>query len=459
MPVIAMAAAMAALLLLPATAIARPLEEVLALVYASNPNLQAQRESLRRTDEEVPKALSNWRPKVNGEYARTSARLQQDFGPDRERTFSARPDALAIRLSQPIYQGGRATAAVREAEANVDAQRARLRDAEQRVFMDTVRAYVAVVSGEEILELNDSNVRILRELVRATRERVRRGDATRTDMALAEARLARAMSDRAGVLHKLEAMRSAFEAIVGERPGRLTMPGPPGFGPRSLRDLRDAARTRHPSVSGTKAQERGSAASTDFAVGDLMPKVSLRLSAGRDLDTMLRERRRDELAAAVVLEVPIFQGGVEHARVRQAKIAQGQRRLETDINFRQLDDEANAAWSEHEMLTTQLPLFDRQIEAAEIAFDGATRELAAGARTLTEVLAAEQDLLNARVAKTQAIGQLVVSSYQVLEIAGLLDAVTLGLKVDPYDPEANYRKVRDKWFGLGEQSEEGTRRR
>ena len=440
----------ALLLLAPVPVPARSLDEVLVHVYETNPNLHAQRETVRRTDEEVPKALSNWRPRINGEYARTNARLDQDFGPGTERRHMAKPDALSMKLVQPIYQGGKATAAVQEAEANVEEQRARLRDAEQRLILDTVRAYVAVVSGEEILSLNDRNVRVLREIVRATKERLRRGDATRTDVALTEARLARALSDRAGVANKLEAMRSAYVTIVGERPMGLRMPGLPAIGPRTLDELRNAATSDHPSVAGMRAQERGASAGTDYALGELLPKVSLKLSAGRDFDTMLRERRRDEFAAAVVLEVPIFQGGVEHARVRQSKITHGLKRIEADINARQLGDSATSAWSEHEMLTTQLPLLDLQIDAAEIAFNGASRELSAGARTITDVLTAEQDLLNAQVAKTQAIGQLVVSAYQILEIAGRLNVAALGLKVDSYRPESNYWNVRSKWIGLGD---------
>ena len=80
---------------------ARSLEEVLVHVYETNPNLNAQRQAVRKTDEEVPKALSNWRPKINGEYARTNARLDQEFGPGSGRRFTANPDALSIKLVRP----------------------------------------------------------------------------------------------------------------------------------------------------------------------------------------------------------------------------------------------------------------------------------------------------------------------------------------------------------------------
>lgn len=427
---------------------AMSLKDALTMVYQTNPNLEGQRTSVMRTDEEVSKALSGWRPRLTGEYAKTGARLDQNYPTGIERRNTAWPDAFSLKLVQPVYAGGRTVAATREAEFNVQNQRARLAEAEQSLLLDTVRAYVSVVVGEDILELNDNNVKILTEVIRITRERVRLGDATRTDIALAESRLARAITERATVVNKVKAVRAAFESVVGVAPGKLVMPPMATIGPNSLEELRASARQYNPSIAGTTAQERAAAENVAYTIGDMLPKVNLRFSAGRDLDTMLNERRRDEFVAALVVEVPLYQGGAEHARVRQSKLAENQRRIETQVNNRQLENEIVSTWAEFEMLTNQLPLYDQQIMSAELALEGATRELSAGSRTVSDILIAEQDLLNARVGKSQAIGDLVSASYKILSIAGLLSAASLELPVQIYNPETNYNRARNAWFGL-----------
>ncbi len=75
----AMFAAMAAHLLTGSTASAQTLDEALAAAYENNPTLNAQRARLRATNEQVPQALSGYRPTLRAfsEVGRTYLELQQ----------------------------------------------------------------------------------------------------------------------------------------------------------------------------------------------------------------------------------------------------------------------------------------------------------------------------------------------------------------------------------------------
>ena len=89
-----------------------------------------------------------------------------------------------------------------------------------------------------------------------------------------------------------------------------------------------------------------------------------------------------------------------------------------------------------------------QVRASEIALNGVREEAKAGQRTTLDVLNAQQDLVNARVALVTAQHDRVVASYSVLSAVGRLSPQVLRLKTSIYDPSVHYHQVRDSWFGV-----------
>jgi len=75
-------------------------------------------------------------------------------------------------------------------------------------------------------------------------------------------------------------------------------------------------------------------------------------------------------------------------------------------------------------------------------------EARVGQRTTLDVLNAQQELVNARVALVTAQRDRVVASFTLLAAVGRLSAQVLSLKVPVYDPITHYHQVRDTWFGV-----------
>ena len=89
-----------------------------------------------------------------------------------------------------------------------------------------------------------------------------------------------------------------------------------------------------------------------------------------------------------------------------------------------------------------------QVTAAEIALNGVREEARVGQRTTLDVLNAQQELVNARVALVTAQRDRVVASYTLLSAVGRLSVPVLGLQVPLYDPMTHYQQIRDSWFGV-----------
>jgi outer membrane protein len=148
------------------------------------------------------------------------------------------------------------------------------------------------------------------------------------------------------------------------------------------------------------------------------------------------------------LSVPIYQGGQEYATIRQAKETLGQRRLDLDTARDQVQSNVTQAWGQLLAAKAQIESTTAQVNAAEIALNGVREEARVGQRTTLDVLNAQQDLVNARVALVTAQRDRVVASYSVLAATGAFSPQVLGLKVQSYDPVTHYHQVRDSWAGV-----------
>jgi outer membrane protein len=440
--------------LLSGVARGQTLEAALSQAYANNPTLQTARAQLRVVDENVPQALSGWRPSVT-----IAGSAGYNSGTARSRGIYADTDrqigSLQATVTQPLYNGGRTVASTRRAENQVLAQRARLIATEQQVLSDVVAAYVAVIRDQETLRLNVNNVQVLQRQLDATNERFRVGEITRTDVAQAESRLAGARAARANSEGTLQTSRATFARLVGVAPERLVAPQPLSAPVGSAREAAQMASVNAPGVVAALFDEAAARNAVDVQFSSLLPQVSLQAQSFRSDNAQSPHTRATGEQVTATLSVPLYQGGAEHALVRQARQQAQQARQVVDDQRRVAMQQATQAWEGLAAARAQVDSVRAQIRAAEIALDGVQREAVVGSRTTLDVLNAEQELLNSRVSLVQALATVVTNSYNLAGAVGRLTARDLALPVPLYNMEAYYRTVRSKWFGTGDLSGEG----
>ena len=430
------------------TALGQTLQEALAAAYEANAQLNAQRARLRATDEQVPQALSGYRPTVRA-FSEVGPRFQDSnqqsiIGQEDHVLFGR---TYGASIEQPLYRGGQTAAAVRGAENTVRAERSRLDSIEQTVLLNAATAYSDVYRDQAVLELNIRNEQRLARQLEATRDRFQVGEVTRTDVSQAEARLARATADRISAEGALAASRATFRNIVGMVPGVLERPPLPRELPASLADANAIATDNNPNVTTAEFQERSALDGIDQVRGELWPTVSLIGRVQRAEEVSRRDSRLNSADALVNLQVPLYQAGAVYSRLRQQRqIAAEQRRL-LDQSQRDAVEDATRAWNAVETANAAIGSFEKQVEANRIALDGVEREAEVGARTVLDVLDAQQELLDSQVSLVRAQRDQVVAAFQLKAALGVLTARRLDLPVEYYDSVQHYREVRDAWVG------------
>lgn len=441
---------------------AQPLQEALAAAYSNNPTLLAARAQLRVTDENVPQALSGWRPTVsivsNVGWTNSQNRLALASGRTQVTETDRTTSSNQLTIQQPIFRGGQTVARTRRAENQVLASRARLFAAEQDVLFNSVTAYVNVIRDQELLALNINNEQVLTEQLRATNERFRVGEITRTDVAQAESRLALARFQRSQAEGNLQVSRATYRRLIGAVPERLVAPQPLRPPVRSAQEAAQLAAANNPNVVAALFDEAAARDNVDIQIASLLPTVNAQAQAFRLGNANQNGLINQGTQATITLNVPIYQGGQEYSLVRAARQDAVRLRAVVDDTRRTVVQSATQAWEQLQTARAQVESSRAQIRAAAIALDGVQREAIVGSRTTLDVLNAEQELLNARTNLVQALSTLVQQSYQVASAVGRLTAQDLGLPVELYDMRAYYNEVRNRWVGLGDYSGEAQAR-
>ncbi|MBI1213144.1 MAG: hypothetical protein GC190_16895 [Alphaproteobacteria bacterium] len=461
-----------AVLGLPGPARGETLNEALAQAYSTNPDLAAARSRLRQVDEQLSVANANWRPKV---VATTGAEHLRETGayPGGNYTDDYPIATAEVEAVQPLFSSGRFGATRRVAQAQIRAERAQLRQTEQNVLLDTIKAFADVALAERSFDLIREDVTVLRDVLKQTSDRVQRKHATQTDLDQTQGALDSARADCLAKQAKLEQSWRAYQQFVGtpptlvtpdhqngvnlcldttsERP-RSTLVLPETFPalPTSVEDVEQTALRNAPEMEYAQAKQDEAENAVRAAYADLLPSARLtaRVSTDRGYSNGPHSHTEDASIAAEI-HVPIFNGGVEWSAIRTAREQNGEARLLTESNRRLVSRNATSAWFDLTSIQAVKLINKMQVRTQQAAFEGLKAEIADPKlnRSTSDLLLQEHAMLTSQIALAQSDRDEAVAIYSLLATIGELNAGSLSLPVDIYDVDANTKAQSGRWIG------------
>jgi outer membrane protein len=413
--------------LLAAPAAAETLGDALVAAYRNSNLLDQNRALLRAADEDVAVAVSTLRPVINFVAGADYSSLR----------FDELQASVALSAQITIYDFGRGALAVEAAKESVLATREALVQVEQQVLLAAVQAYVNVRLSQENLALRQANQRLITQELRAAQDRFEVGEITRTDVALAEARLAAARSALVQAEGDLMIAREDYKLATGKYPGNLApVPAIPRL-PKSVEEARGIAERTHPLIR--QAQREVTVAELNMG----RAKAGMRPTLGAQVTLGLDDQGNSSRSAGIELNQTLYAGGRLSALYRQALAGRDASRAGLHQTVAQVQQAVGEAWANLAVASASIEAADREIRATQEAFDSVREEASLGARTTLDVLDAEQDLLSARTGRLSAEAQRYVGAYALLASMGLLTVDHLGLGITTYDPAAYYNAVKN----------------
>ncbi|CTQ53801.1 Outer membrane efflux protein BepC precursor [Roseibium album] len=423
---------------------AETIRESLAIAYANNPTLNAARAQLRGVDENVPQALTGWRPVVSAGASAGRIRTGADRFVDYRNNAS-----LSLTISQTLFRGFRTINSTRQAEAVVRAQRESLSSTEQDTLLDAATAYVDVIQDTALVSLQRSDLAFLQEQVRAARDRFDVGEGTRTDVSQAEARAAEARASLNTALANLNTSRAIYRQVIGLEANNLSADATINrYVPKSLEQALQDGETHQPLIRQAQHQVDAAVFNIKAVEGELLPTVTLDGSVSRSWGSSSTVDITDNAEIFGNVSIPIYQGGGVSSRVRQAKEELGQTRLQLDVARDQVRANVISAWGNFQAAEASIIAAQAAVKAQKLALEGVIEEQRVGQRTTLDVLDAQRELVTQQSNLVTAQRNRIIGGYQLVASVGRLDAASLGLNVARYDPKQHYKAVRDQWFGL-----------
>ncbi len=424
------------------TAGAETLTDALIMAYQNSGLLEQNRALLRAADEDVASAVSAVRPVIryfaNSDYALNTPQS----GADRLTT------TVGLTAELTLFDFGRNQLAIDAARETVMAAREGLIGVEQQVLLRAVGAYMSVRRETEFVRLRENNVRLISQELQAAQDRFEVGEVTRTDVALAESRLASARAGLAATKGALAQAREEYRAAIGQYPGALAAAPARPQTAGSLEEAQANARRNHPDVR--RAQREVTVTDLNQQRIGTAKLPSLSLTGRASLDANGNRNG----SVGVQIGGTLYQGGQLKSLERRGAAQRDAARAGLLVATQQVILNAGNAWASLTVAKSSIEATDRQITAADIAYSGTREEASLGARTTLDVLDAEQELLDARANRVSAETDAQIAAYNLLAAMGYLTVRHLDLGVVAYDPAEYYDAVKDApWRGESEQGQ------
>jgi outer membrane protein, protease secretion system len=399
-----------------------------AVIGAARATADARRERL-------PQARAQLFPNISASLQRNKNDLtttQPGFGGvpvTTDQKYKSTSNALTIR--QPIFRPLQ-FADYRQAEAQVADAEAVLEREVQNVAVRVAGAYLEALLAQDQLELVNVQKQAYATQLDAARRRFAAGAGVRTDIDEAQARLDLTLAQELEARQNVDFTRRQLQVLVvmpvvqlapvDERKLELLLPNP-----NRLEGWTDRAELTSPELRSLRAQIEASRSEIDKARSGHLPTLdAIAQWSISDSDNVARVNSRfDQKIFGVQLNVPIFSGGFVSSQTRQAvaDLERAQQALEATRRDLGLRVEKEFRGITEGVLRVRA--LEQAVRSADTALVSSRRSFEGGARTLIDVLNAEQQRVGALRDLANARYQYMISRVRLRALAGEADSVVI----------------------------------
>lgn len=409
-------------------AAAESLQEAMGWAYTANPGLKAEQSRYQATTQGVATARSRFLPTVNGSFTAEHNAFDslRNGTSDRSAFYS-----IGITATQPLFQGFSAVHRLNQAHEESNSGRNQLLNAEQTLLFNTADAYLQVMRDRTILSLQRDYVGIVQQEVTAAQARYKSGDATRTDVEQASARLAEAQGNRDLAMGELEGSLALYERLTGKEPGKLGWPTiPPHISPATLDNAIEVALAQNPAIRAAISDARAARYAARAAVGDMLPNVQLESTWSNGFRGNLAERDEEDFRFGLRVTAPLFAGGRNVSAVRATSYTASQQEYALEDIRLTIRESIIRAYKQERTASSRAEAAKRAIASNASAVNGLKVEYDGGQRSLLDVLNGQRELINSKVAQVRTRYDLEVARFFLLASMGRLDPSHFGITED-----------------------------
>jgi outer membrane protein len=343
---------------------------------------------------------------------------------------------------------------LKAAQAGFWVARSKFYQSEQKLLADTVESYLDVYAEKEKFNIAIDSLTFAKRNFDMAQEKMKVGEATVTEVALASANLARAEAAKSGQYSKLVSAHAEFRTATGMEPDDdVAFPSIPENLPDSFEKLDALVKKSNLELLSAKYTMLQAKHGLKAAAGGLLPDANIKLAAEKDFfrpEAASGSRKNTmSYSTSLVVSIPIFsKGGVEYSNIREKKKSSRQAVYGMDYKEKQVKSQVISIWEAYLATKDSIVFVDKAVEAQALALDGVQQQYSVGSATMLDVLKSQEDL---NQAKTQAVDtrkNYILTAYRLKSLMGQLTASQLKLNTKYFNPEQEFRSVKHKIIGF-----------
>ena len=410
------------------------LSEALLQAYNENPELNAERENIKSSKEDVKISRSQFLPSIilSGSKSQENTKKLTNRSGTNSAITNVDPKTQSIDIEQKIFQGFAGIASMEKSKIGLNLADAKLLKTEQDILYKAVEAYSGLIFANEKLRINQNNIDLLERQVETDQARLERGQITLADLAQSESSLAGAQAKSIQARNEVITTQLIYEKIIGPINDLSTLDKKFDLDFEIPTDLDKAIKIsekNNPSLIISRLEFEQSKRDLTIARSELSPSATLSFNSSRTDDTSstINERDKDTLKATITW--PIFNGGKNTALLNKSRNSSNRKKLLFENITKTNETNVASAWSSLQSSESLLNSVKLQVKAAEVANEGITAEYESGlGRSTLDVIQSNSILLNSKIKLANIEREHLLSQLNILKAVGLLSASYLKIQ-------------------------------
>ena len=402
------------------------LSEALLQAYNNNPELNAERENIEISKEDLNISKSEFLPSITLSGSKSeekTEKLTNRSGANASIT-DVNPKTRSIDIEQKLFQGFAGIASMQKSKIGLNLADAKFLKTEQEILFKAIEAYSGLIFSKEKLKINQRNVNLLERQVETDQARLERGQITLADLAQSESSLAGAQAKFIQAKNETVTAKLVYEKIIGpiSDENNLNKKSDLFFQiPSSLKEAIEISKKNNPNLIIAKLDYEQSEKDVIIARSDLSPSATLSFNSTKTNDLSSTYDERDKETATATISWPIFQGGKNTASLKKSKNSKNRKKLLFENAIKTNDSSVASAWSNLQSSKSLLNSVKLQVKAAEIANEGITIEYESGlGRSTLDVIQSNSILLTSKISLAESERNYLLSQFKLLQSIGLL---------------------------------------
>ena len=410
------------------------LSEALLQAYKNNPELNAERENIQVSKEDLNISKSEFLPTVTLSSSRSkenTEKLTDRSGADSSVT-DVSPKTDSITIEQTLFQGFGGVANLEKNKIGLVLAKAKLLKTEQKILYEAIEAYTGLILAKEKVDINRRNVNLLERQVETDQARLGKGKITIADLAQSESSLAGAQAKFIEAKNEEITAKLTYEKVIGPIADTNSLSKNLNINfkiPSSLNKAIEISKNNNPELVIAKLEYEQSEKDVAIAKSDLSPSAILSLKSSKTDDLSSTYDERDKETITATISWPVYQGGKNRASLNRSKNLKNRKKLLYENAINDSDTDVASAWSNLQSSKSLLDSVRSQVRAAEIANEGITVEYESGlGRSTLDVIQSNSILLNSEISLANFERNYFLAQFKLLQAVGLLNSNHLKLQ-------------------------------